>query len=277
MSTFRRLNFKRLYQNLLRFDDRKTNEKENIFIKVYKFLYRNIGLLVVILISFWIESSGEKYITRQRYYDMIQTIKVDIDSFKVYTYDYSERITQKRDFYKKQYEIWDNDSDSVFVNCEYEPCFVPLAFFKDFEPFTPSVKGFNMFEKGGIEFEFMYPTITNMIYKLYNEDLEYIKINASLIDEKYANDFESRVADKWAVDLEQVELKKDQFWVKNRHYIQKDKRFKYNLYRRVVQWDQTLEQLDEFEKKLDEVLISLDSLTIDIDDNMNLFYWEFKY
>ena len=113
-----------------------------------------------------------------------------------------------------------------------------------------------------------------MIYKLYNEDLEYIKINASLIDEKYANDFESRVADKWAEDLEQVELREDQFWVENRHYIQKDKQFKYNLYRRVVQWNQTLEQLSEFEKGLDEVLISLDSLTIDIDEKINLFYWE---
>jgi hypothetical protein len=225
-------------------------------------------------VSFWIESSGEKYIIRQRYYEMIKIIKDDIKTLKDYTDIYVAEITEKRTYYKDQYDIWDTDSDSVFVSCKDEPCFVPLTFFQDFQPYKSSVKGFNMFEKGGIEFEFMYPKITNMIYKLYNEDLEYIKINASLIDEKYANDFESRVADKWAEDLEQVELREDQFWVENRHYIQKDKQFKYNLYRRVVQWNQTLEQLSEFEKGLDEVLISLDSLTIDIDEKINLFYWE---
>ena len=274
MRIFRRLTFRRLYQKLLGSDDIKVGEKENILIRVYKFSYRNIGLLMVILISFWIENSGEKYVTRERYREMIITIRKDIKIFKGYTHNYSGQIAAKRDVYQNQYEIWENNNDSIFVICNNSPCWAPLSLFKDFQPFNASLKGFNMFEKGGIDFEFMYPEITQLIYKLYNEDILYVKINSSIIDEKYAAEFEAQVAQKWAFELDEVLLEDHNFWIKNRRYIQRDKGLKFNLHRRIVQWDQTLEQLHDFEKGLDKTLYLLDSLSLEIDRKINLLYWQ---
>ena len=99
-------------------------------------------------------------------------------------------------------------------------------------------------------------------------------INSSIIDEKYAADFESRVVEKWTGELDEVRLKDYQFWIENRRFIQNDKQFKFNLYRRVVQWDQTIDQLSNFENELKDVLNSLDSLNLVVDEKINLFYWE---
>ena len=89
--------------------------------------------------------------------------------------------------------------------------------------------------------------------------------------EALANQFIDRVGNKWVYDLDIVDLDDNEFWIKNRSYIQKDKLIKYNLFKRLELWEYDIkEQLQAYKQELVESTEMLDSVPFVI-VKLNLF------
>ena len=92
---------------------------------------------------------------------------------------------------------------------------------------------------------------------------------------KFTKKFNDRVDSKWIYDLDVIDFDDPQFWIKNKNYIQNDYFVKYNIFKRIELWDQTIGQIKEY---LDLVNKSIDILQKEIEQKESEFtiiYWVF--
>ena len=248
-----------------------------------KFLLNGIGLFVVVTFTFYVENLGDDYERKKRYLEQVKVINAGLDNILEYSKEYKEENNFVGELFKKQFDLWEIDNDSIFLDFlddEEEPdgkyYFPPLAYFDQRNPFNPPKIGFNIFESGDQEFKLVDPFITYIISELgEGYSLGYLKENTNDVEEKYVNQFKE-VVNKWSIDnLDITQLFENEFWIENRKYIQNDLELKYILYNRMNLWKETVGPLlDDYIDIIENDKKILDSV-IRIYDNEKFFlYWK---
>ncbi|MGA1772339.1 MAG: hypothetical protein ACO39T_08720, partial [Flavobacteriaceae bacterium] len=105
-------------------------------------------------------------------------------------------------------------------------------------------------------------------------ELKYLIENTTKIEERYVIQFVDRVGNKWVYDLDQVNLYDNNFWIKNRKYIQNDKLLHYNLFKRLELWeDQVAFQLADYKNALVKSTKMLDSVLAVRESEFEFIWW----
>ena len=81
-----------------------------------KFLLNAVGLFIVVTFTFYVESVGDDYENRQKYLDISKSILAELYFISEYTDSYIEQIDWVTAMYQKQYDKWELDNDSVFID-----------------------------------------------------------------------------------------------------------------------------------------------------------------
>jgi len=248
-----------------------------------KFLLNAIGLFVVVTFTFYVESVGEDYENRQKYLDVAEAVLGELYRHQVYVDGYIEQTNWVTDMYQKQYDRWEVDNDSIFIDFmedEEEPdgkyYFAPMGMYTNRDPFDPPRTYFSTFSRGNQDFFLINPEISNRIFELYDgSGLKYLIENTGKNEELYVNQFVDRIANKWVNDLPWVDVDYNEFWIENRKYIQNDKFIKYNLYKRIDLWEWSVkEQLSMYNKTVLDDIKSLDSVIQQMGNEKYFLYWK---
>ena len=248
-----------------------------------KFLLNAIGLFVVVTFTFYVESVGDDFENRQKYLDVSKEILSELYAHQDYVDDYIEQINWVTELYQKQYDRWEVDNDSIFLDFQEddeEPdgkyYYAPMGMYSYRSPFDPPRRNFTSFSKGNQDFFLINPEISNRIFELYDgTELKYLIENTGKNEERYVNQFADRIANKWVYDLPWVDVDYYEFWIKNRKYIQNDKFIKYNLYKRIDLWELSIkEQLSQYNKTVLDDIKSLDSVIQQMDNEKYFLYWK---
>jgi len=248
-----------------------------------KFLLNAIGLFVVVTFTFYVESVGDDYENRQKYLDVAEAVLGELYRHQVYVDGYIEQTNWVTDMYQKQYDRWEVDNDSIFIDFmedEEEPdgkyYFAPMGVYTNRDPFDPPRTYFSTFSRGNQDFFLINPEISNRIFELYDgRGLKYLIENTGKNEELYVNQFVDRIANKWVNDLPWVDVDYNEFWIENRKYIQNDKFIKYNLYKRIDLWELSVkEQLSMYNKTVLDDIKSLDSVIQQMGNEKYFLYWK---
>jgi len=247
-----------------------------------KFLLNAIGLFVVVTFTFYTESVGENFEMRNEYIEVSKTISKELDSVLSYTDEYTENLKWYSDFFSKQYQRWDVNNDSIFIDFvedDEEPdlkyYFAPMSLFGYRNPFTPPNLDYKIFKKGTLEFLLINQNISTRIIEIYEgEELSYLKENTGSAEEKLTEEYR-KIIKKWLEDLDYVNIDDNDFWIKNYRYIQKDKQLKNLIYKRLDLWDALVfDQLDSYKNTLVKNKNNLDLLIKKMDDEKYFLYWK---
>lgn len=246
-----------------------------------KFLLNAIGLFVVVTFTFYVESVGDDYEDRQKYLDISKGILAELHLISSYTDGYIEQIDWVTEMYKKQYDKWELDNDSVFIDFvedEEEPdgkyYFAPMGFYVQRDPFDPPRVNFDAIKLDGT-FRLLPKEVGLKVTNIYDgTDLKYLIENTGKNEERYVNQFIDQIANKWVYDLPWVDLDYNEFWIENREYIQNDKFIKYNLYKRLDLWQFSVkDQLQLYRNSLIEGTVMLDSVIAVRESEFEFIWW----
>ena len=127
---------------------------------------------------------------------------------------------------------------------------------------------------GGVDFELLNNSVSESINEFYDKTLYYLEENSTSYEKKYIQDFEDRIVKVWSSDLGKIELTKNQFWIDNRRYIQKDNVL-YNLIKfRLGLWDEELYQLEDIVNDLNRTLEKVETVIQEMEDEVYFVYWK---
>lgn len=248
-----------------------------------KILLNAIALFVVVTFTFYVESVGEEFKNRQKYLDISKSILKELYLVSEYTDQYIGQTNFVLPMYEKQFDRWDIDNDSIFIDFfENEKApngkfyYVPLGLFKNTKPYNPPKTEYRIFSKGTQDFFLINPEISNRIFDLYEgSDIQYLSEDTGKNEEKYINQFINRIENKWVEDLPWVDLDSKEFWIENRKYIQNDKFLKHLLKKRNDLWKFSIkEQLSYQNELIKKDIKSLDSVIQQMDNEKYFFYWK---
>ena len=247
-----------------------------------KFLLNGTGLFVVVTFTFYVENLGDEYETKQKYIELVKEINSGLESILNYSIEFGDEIDWVAEMYRKQFDKWEVDNDSIFIDFvedEEEPdgkyFFSPLSFFDRQNPFNPPSLGFEIFKSGNQDFKMVDPLTTSVITDIMEgTDLEYLKKNSNQVERKFVEEYEILLK-KWAGKIDVTLKDENEFWIKNRIFIQNDKELKYLLFRRMDLWEYSIrEQVQEYIKNVENDQRILDSM-INIFENEKYFlYWK---
>lgn len=248
-----------------------------------KFLLNAVGLFIVVTFTFYVESVGDDYENRQKYLDISKDILDELYFISSYTDDYIEQIEWVSAMYQKQYDRWEQDNDSVFIDFqidEEEPdgkyYFSPMGAFNERNIYDPPRTNFELFSKGTQDFFLINPEISIRIFELYTgTGLKYLIQNTDEAESKLIENNLNRIQNKWSEDLPRIDIDYNNFWIENRKYIQNDKYFKLNLFRRLELWEYSIKfQLAYQNKEIKEDIKALDSIIKLMDNEKFFLYWK---
>ena len=247
-----------------------------------KFLLNAVGLFIVVTFTFYVESVGDDYENRQKYLDISKDILDELYAMSSYTDDYFEAVVWYSAMYQKQYDRWEEDNDSVFLDFqedEFEPdgkyYFAPIGIYAQKDPFDPPRTNFELFSRGTQDFFLINPEISILIFELYEGVGFKSLLEKSKEETKLIENFSNRIQNKWTEDLSWVDTDYNEFWIENRKYIQEDKFIKYNLYKRIDLWEYSIkEQLAIQNEEIKEDIKALDSIIQLMDNEKYFLYWK---
>tara|TARA_B100000287_G_C20520558_1_gene736807 strand:+ start:131 stop:946 length:816 start_codon:yes stop_codon:yes gene_type:complete len=248
-----------------------------------KLLLNAIALFLVVTFTFYVESVGDEYENRQKYIDVSKNILNELYLVSDYTDEYISQTDFVLPMYEKQYDRWDIDNDSVFIDFfknENAPngkfYFAPLGLFRNTKPYNPPRTEYKTFSRGTQDFFLINTEISNRIFELYEgTDIQYLFEDTGKNEEKIINQFINRIENKWIEDLPWVDIDSNEFWIENRKYIQKDKFIKNLLKKRNDIWRLYVkEQLSYLNEIIKKDIISLDSVIQKMDNEKYFFYWK---
>lgn len=197
-----------------------------------------------------------------------------------YSNDFKDEIEFEADIYKEQFDKWEVDSDSIFVD-QYEEddgeinYYSMMAAFHLSMPFAPPKIGFEMWSSGNQQFKLVDPNVTSVISEIYDGyELEFLLKNTSEIEEAHITEFND-ILKLWAKDIDVTSKDEYQFWIENRRFIQNDNQLKYLLLRRIELWENSIElQINDYIEILETREKFLDSV-INVYNNEKYFiYWK---
>jgi len=273
---------------------RNTKKFKSFFLKIYtvgnrfsvrdfydrlkKYAVEGIGIFMVISFSFYVENKGGEYEMTKSYLEMLHAFKKDILETKNYADNFMSNLKEEGQIYRVQLDKWNVDNDSVFITSfedeDGKYFYPPIAYFNNYNPFIPSKRGQKIFEMGGVDFELLNNSVSESINEFYDKTLYYLEENSTSYEKKYIQDFEDRIVKVWSSDLGKIELTKNQFWIDNRRYIQKDNVL-YNLIKfRLGLWDEELYQLEDIVNDLNRTLEKVETVIQEMEDEVYFVYWK---
>ena len=240
-----------------------------------------IILVFGVTVSFGIEQQGGESDNRNDGIENLLNLREEIDKMIVYTDEYIEQINWVTELYQKQYDKWEKNNDSIFLDYqedEEEPdgkyYFAPMGMYTQRQPFDPPRVNFDAIKLDGT-FRLMPKEVGLKMTEIYDgTELKYLIENTGKNEERYVNQFVNRIANKWVYDLPWVDVDYNEFWLENRKYIQNDKFVKYNLYKRIDLWQWSVkEQLQEYRTSLTESTEMLDSVIAVRNSEYEFIWW----
>ena len=273
---------------------RNTNKFKSFFLKIFtvgnrfsvrdfydrlkKYAVEGIGIFIVISFSFYVENKGGEYEMTKSYLEMLHAFKKDILETKNYADNFMSNLKEEGQIYRVQLDKWNVDNDSVFITSfedeDGKYFYPPIAYFNNYNPFIPSKRGQKIFEMGGVDFELLNNSVSESINEFYDKTLYYLEENSTSYEKKYIQDFEDRIVKVWSSDIGNIELTKNQFWIDNRRYIQRDKVL-YNLIKfRLGLWDEELYQLEVIVDDLESTLEKVETVIQEMEDEVYFVYWK---
>ncbi|PWH10998.1 hypothetical protein DEJ39_01525 [Bacteroidetes bacterium SCGC AAA795-G10] len=249
--------------------------------RVKKSIVEFVILVFGVTVSFGIEQQGGESDNRNDGIENLHNLRQEVDEIIAYTDEYIEQIDWITDMYQKQYDKWEKDNDSVFINWqldEEEPdgkyYFSPMGMYVNRDPFDPPRVNFDAIKLDGT-FRLLPRNVGLKMTEIYDgTELKYLIENTGVKEERYVNQFVDRVANKWVFDLPWVNLDYNEFWIENRKYIQNDKFIKYNLFKRLDLWQWSVkDQLQEYRKSLTESTKMLDSVIAVRESEFEFIWW----
>ena len=246
--------------------------------RLKKYAVEGIGIFMVISFSFYVENKGGEYEMTKSYLEMLHAFKKDILETKNYADNFMSDLKEEGEIYRLQLDKWNVDNDSVFITSfedeDGKYFYPPIAYFNNYNPFIPSKRGQKIFEMGGVDFELLNNSVSESINEFYDKTLYYLEENSTSYEKKYIQDFEDRIVKVWSSDLGKIELTKNQFWIDNRRYIQKDNVL-YNLIKfRLGLWDEELYQLEDIVNDLNRTLEKVETVIQEMEDEVYFVYWK---
>jgi len=249
--------------------------------RLKKSIVEFIILVFGVTVSFGIEQQGGESDNREDGIENLTNLREEIEKMIVYTDSYIEQIDWVTDMYQRQYDRWEEDNDSIFIDAqddEAEPngkyYFSPMSLYVQRDPFDPPRVNFDAIKLDGT-FRLLPKEVGLKITNIYDgTDLKYLIENTGKNEERYVNQFIDQVANKWVYDLPWVDLDYNEFWIENRKYIQKDKFTKYNLYKRLDLWQWSVkDQLQQYKSTLEEGTKMLDSVLAVRESEFEFIWW----
>jgi hypothetical protein len=254
---------------------------KDFFDRFKKSILEFIILVFGVTVSFGIEQQGGESDNRNDGIENLNNLREEIDKMIIYTDQYIEQIDWVAAMYSKQYENWEKDNDSIFIDFQEddeEPdgkhYFPPMGYYTQRDPFNPPRVNFDAIKLDGT-FRLLPKEVGLQMTKIYDgTDLKYLIENTGKNEERYVLQFVDRIANKWVYDLPWVDIEYGEFWIQNRKYIQNDKFMKYNLYKRVDLWEYTIkDQLQNYKSSLIESTKMLDSVIAVRDSEIEIIWW----
>ncbi|MEN8812872.1 MAG: hypothetical protein ABF256_00350 [Candidatus Arcticimaribacter sp.] len=228
-----------------------------------------------VLVSFSVEQQGENFDDREKNIDNLMNLRDELKDMQIYTQDYIAQNEWVSAMYREQYKRWEQDNDSIFLFYEEEDDFyyAPMAFYTNRDPFNPPRVVYDAIKLDGT-FRFLGSEIGRLVNDNYDGTfLKYLMINSDKEEKTYIEEFNYRLAHQWVFDLERIDVEDNDFWVKNRRYIQKDRFVKYNLFKRLELWLQINEQLTTYDELLSKNIAVLDSVIREEESQWTLIWW----
>ena len=247
-----------------------------------KFLLNGTGLFVVVTFTFYVENLGDEYETKQKYIELVKEINSGLESILNYSIEFGDEIDWVAEMYRKQFDKWEVDNDSIFIDFvedEEEPdgkfYYAPMSLFNIYDRFKPPNLGFEIFKSGNQDFKMVDPLTTSVITDIMEgTDLEYLKKNSNQVERIIVEEYEILLK-KWAGKIDVTQINYNEFWIENRKFIQKDKELKYLLYKRLELWKWTIgEQVDIYIKIVENNQKILDSMINKFDKEKYFLYWK---
>ena len=254
---------------------------KDFFDRFKKSIVEFIILVFGVTVSFGIEQQGGESDNRSDGIENLVNLREEIDKMIDYTETYIEQIDWVTDLYKKQYEKWEINNDSIFIDFQdddEEPdgkyYFAPMGIYVQRDPFDPPRVSFDAIKLDGT-FRLMPKEVGLKMTEIYDgTELRYLIENTGKKEERYVNQFIDQIANKWVYDLPWVDVDYNEFWIQNRKYIQNDKFIKYNLYKRLDLWEWSgKEQLQQYKTSLLESTVMLDSVIAVRDSEIEIIWW----
>lgn len=254
----------------------KTFSTKTFFDNFKKHIINFMILFGSISFTLWMEKSEEIFEREFLYWDLVYGIRQDFYITLEYTKEYIEQTQWVSEMYQEQYKRWEVDNDSIYLDYKKEDdfYFAPMAYFSNRDSYNPPFTVGESFDGKDIYFNSVNPYLSSLIQdRIYGDELEYIRINTNSAEEKYINKWEERL-EQWALDIE-IDTDYNDFWVKNRKYIQNDKVAKYILYRRIELWSEVKEQLKWWTSILERDIEEMDSIIAIQEEKKHLLFWTY--
>jgi hypothetical protein len=254
---------------------------KDFFDRFKKSIVEFIILVFGVTVSFGIEQQGGESDNRSDGIENLINLREEINDMIRYTDEYIEQIDWVAAMYRKQYDNWDKKNDSVFIDFEEddeEPdgkyYFSPMGLYTQRDPFEPPRVNFDAIKLDGT-FRLLPKEVGLKMTDIYDgTNLKYLIENTGKIEERYVNQFIDRIANKWVYDLPWVDIDYNEFWIENSSYIQNDKFVKYNLFKRVDLWENSVqEQLQNYKNLLVNGNQMLDSVISVRDSEIEFIWW----
>ena len=254
---------------------------QDFFDRLKKSVLEFFILVFGVTVSFGIEQQGGESDNRHDGIENLENLREEVDKMIAYTDEYIETIDWVYDMFFNQYERWEQDNDSIYIDFQpddEEPdgkyYFPPMANYTQRMPFSPPRVNYDAIKLDGT-FRLLPKEVGLKMTDIYDgTDLGYLIENTTSIEARYVNQFIDRVGNKWVYDLDIVDLDDNEFWIKNRRYIQKDKLIKYNLFKRLELWEYDIkEQLQAYKQELVESTEMLDSVIAIRDSEIEFIWW----
>ena len=249
--------------------------------RVKKSIVEFVILVFGVTVSFGIEQQGGESDNRHDGIENLVNLREEVEKIIEYTDAYIEQVDWVSELYQKQYNRWEQDNDSVFIDFqldEEEPdgkyYFAPMGMYVNRDPFDPPRVNFDAIKLDGT-FRLMPKEVGLKMTEIYDgTELRYLIENTGKNEERYVNQFIDQIANKWVYDLPWVDVDYNEFWIENRKYVQNDKFIKYNLYKRLDLWQYSVkDQLQVYRNSLIESTKLLDSVIAVRNSEFEFIWW----
>ena len=231
-----------------------------------------------VLVSFSVEQQGENFGDRESNLDNLKGLRDELVDMHQYTLEYIAQNEWVTGMYQRQYDKWEQDIDSVFIDWEpdQEFYFAPMGYYTNRDAFNPPRVVYDAIKLDGT-FRFLGSDIGRLINDNYDgTDLKYLIMNTDKEEKGFIDDFSNRLGHQWVFDLKDIDVESDQFWIENRKYIQSDKFIKYNLFKRIQLWIQIREQLGDYDVNIQENIKVLNKVIEEIESEITIVWWWFS-
>ena len=249
--------------------------------RVKKSVVEFLILVFGVTVSFGIEQQGGVSDSRNDGIENLYNLRDEIDNMIEYTDEYIESFEWAATRFDEQYAKWEVENDSIFLTYEIDEempegkyYYPAMSLFVIRNPFNPPRVNFDAIKLDGT-FRLLPKEVGLEMTKIYDGiELGYLMENTGKIEERIVNQFKNRIASKWVFDLPEVSIDDNNFWVKNRKYLQKDKYVKYLLFQRLDLYASDVAgQLGSYRAELVQSTKMLDSVIAVRDSEIEFIWW----